>query len=79
MIRLAEARKSVAITGAPFNVLTPSTITVFPSTRMDAPMRFISWTCMNLFSNTVSVIDPVPFATEFKAVNWACMSVGNAG
>ena len=30
-------------------------------------------------TGTVSVITPVPSATVFMAVNWACMSVGNAG
>ena len=34
---------------------------------------------MKRFSNTVSVMVPVPSATAFMAVNWACMSVGKPG
>ena len=34
---------------------------------------------MKRFSNTVSEIVPVPLATTLSEVNWACMSVGNAG
>ncbi|MCY1449340.1 hypothetical protein D9M71_660710 [compost metagenome] len=34
---------------------------------------------MKRFSNTVSMTAPVPSATAFMEMNWACMSVGNAG
>ncbi|MNF96345.1 hypothetical protein D3C84_791320 [compost metagenome] len=77
--RLAEARRSVAMTGAPLSVWVPVTIAVLPSTWMCAPMRCISYTCMKRFSKMVSMTAPVPSAMAFREMNWACMSVGNAG
>ena len=75
----ADARRSVAITGAPLSLSTPRTIAVWPSTRMSAPMRSSSCTCMKRFSKIVSLITPTPVATQFIAMNCACMSVGNPG
>ncbi len=58
-IRLAEARRSVAITGAPGQARHAAArsrcclpVSIF------APMRCSSWTCMKRFSNIVSVIVP---------------------
>ena len=48
-----DARKSVAITGAPDSPETPRTIADAPWTLMRAPMRFSSGTCMKRFSTYV--------------------------
>ncbi len=56
----AEARRSVAITGAPERVWTPFTTAVWPSTRMSAPIRRSSATCMKRFSKMFSVMTLVP-------------------
>ncbi len=77
--RLAEARRSVAITGAAASLSTPRHTAVLPSMRISAPIRWSSSTCWKRFSNTVSVTVPTPLATAFRAQNCACMSVGNAG
>ena len=69
----------VAMTGAAVSRSTPRVTAVLPVSWMSAPMRWSSWTCMNRFSNTVSEIVAAPSATTLSAVNWACMSVGNAG
>ncbi|MNY49937.1 hypothetical protein D3C86_1854080 [compost metagenome] len=58
---------------------TPVTMAVLPSIWMCAPMRCISCTCMKRFSKMVSITVPVPSATAFMEMNWACMSVGKAG
>ena len=55
-----EARRSVAITGAPRSRSTPSTIAVSPSSWIWAPSRASSCTCMNRFSKIVSVMRDVP-------------------
>ena len=75
----AEARRSEAMTGAPFRPGCPSMIAVWPSTVMCAPMRCISCTCIRRFSKMVSVMVDVPSATVFMAVNCACISVGKPG
>ena len=75
----AEARRSVAITGAPLSLGTPRITAVWPSTRMSAPRRSSSLTCMKRFSKIVSLITPAPSAMQLSAMNCACMSVGNAG
>ncbi len=77
--RLADARRSVAITFAPDSWSTPVTSAVLPSTVMCAPSRFSSCTCMKRFSKIVSTTCAVPLAIVFSAMNCACMSVGNAG
>ena len=75
----AEARRSVAITGAPRSCLTPAMMAVLPSMVMSAPRRFISCTCMKRFSKIVSVTRLAPLAMVFTAMNCACMSVGKPG
>ncbi len=75
----AEARRSVAITGAACSCRTPLMIAVLPSRRISAPMRRISSMCMKRFSKMVSITVPTPSAIVFSAANCACMSVGNAG
>ena len=77
--RLADARKSVAMTTAPESVSTPWVIAVLPSISMLAPKRFISCTCMKRFSKIVSVTRDVPFAIALTAMNCACMSVAKPG
>jgi hypothetical protein len=77
--RLAEARRSVAITVAPVSSSTPWTIAVLPSMSMRAPSRRSSCTCMKRFSKMVSVTCAVPSATQLSAMNCACMSVGKPG
>ncbi len=79
MTRDTDARKSVAITGAPFNRSTPSTVAVSPSSWICAPSRASSCTCINLFSKMVSVMCDVPLARVIRAINCACKSVGNPG
>ena len=75
-----EARRSVAITGAPDRPPgTPRTMADAPCTLMRAPMRFSSGTCMKRFSKIVSVIIAAPSATDISAMNCACMSVGKPG
>src|SRR6266851_4783053 len=76
---LAEARRSVDITGAAVSLPTPLMMAVFPSSRISAPMRRISSMCMKRFSKIVSMMVPTPLATVLSAANCACMSVGNAG
>ena len=51
--RGADARRSVAITGAPESRSTPRTTAVCPSMSMSAPMRGSSGTCMKRFSKIV--------------------------
>ena len=46
---------------------------------MLAPILLNSATCINLFSNTVSITTPVPLDTVSIAINWAWTSVGNPG
>ena len=77
--RLAEARKSVAITIAPSKYATPFTSAVLPSMLISAPRRCISCTCIKRFSKIVSVTFATPTATLFSAINCACISVGKAG
>ncbi len=62
--RLAEARRSVAITVAPESFSTPSMTANFPSTWILAPRRTSSFTCMKRFSKMVSVTldGPSPIA-----------------
>ena len=55
MTRLADARRSVAITVAPDRPATPWTTAVLPSISMLAPSRTSSLTCMKRFSKIVSV------------------------
>ena len=77
--RLAEARRSVAITVAPDSAGTPCTMAVLPSMRMLAPSRRSSCTCMKRFSKMVSTMVLVPSATASSAMNCACMSVAKPG
>ena len=77
--KLADARRSVAITGAPLRLELPLDTAEFASNAISAPIRCNSGTCMKRFSKMVSVITPVPSATQFKVTNCACISVGNAG
>jgi hypothetical protein len=66
MTRLADARRSVAITVAPDSCGTPSTTATLPSTWMVAPSRTSSFTCMKRFSKMVSVTAAVPCATHVQ-------------
>ena len=77
--RLADARRSVAITAAPDSRSTPSTIATLPSIWIFAPRRTISLTCMKRFSKIVSVTVLAPCAMVLSAMNCACMSVGKPG
>ncbi len=47
--------------------------------HMSAPMRSSSETCMNRFSQMVSVTTVVPGVSAIMAIHWACMSVGKPG
>ena len=58
---------------------TPVIIATLPSCWFLAPIRFNSVKYLNLFSNIVSVITEVPFATANIAPNIDCISVGNPG
>ncbi len=77
--RLAEARRSVAITVAPWRRFTPRTIAVWPAVSMSAPRRASSSACMKRFSKMFSVIVAVPSAIVSSAISCACMSVGKPG
>ena len=74
-----EARRSVAITGAPRRRLTPLTTAVSPSSLICAPRRASSCTCMKRFSKMVSLMRETPFARVISAMNCACRSVGKPG
>ena len=74
-----DARKSVAITGAGVNFSTPSTMAVWPSTRILAPMRCSSGTCIKRFSKIFSMMVLVPSARQQTAISCACISVGKPG
>ena len=74
-----EARKSVAMTGAPVSRGTPRTSAEAPWTLMLAPIRTSSGTCMKRFSKIVSVIIEAPSAVAISAMICACRSVGNPG
>ena len=67
--RLAEALKSVAITGAPLNIGMPSITAVLPLRVILPPIRAISCTCINLFSKTVSVTVEFPSAMALRETN----------
>jgi len=69
----------VAITGAPLRRGTPRTTAVLPRTRISAPMRSSSFTCMKRFSKMVSVMTLCPAANAMRAMIWACMSVAKPG
>ena len=67
--KLADALKSVAITGAPTRDLMPSIMAVLPFKEIFPPILAISCTCMNLLSKTFSVTVAVPLAIELRAIN----------
>ena len=78
--KLDDARRSVAITWAPVNLLTPVTIAVeLPRNLISAPNRLSSCTCKKRFSNMRSWINDLPEAMQFKTMYCACISVGNPG
>ena len=74
-----DARRSVAMTGAPRSVAVPSMVAVSPSSEIRAPNRASSCTCMKRFSKIVSVICEEPPAQAISAINCACRSVGKPG
>lgn len=74
-----EARRSVAIIGAPFRESTPLIVAVLPCTVILAPILLSSGTCINRFSKIVSVMIEAPLAMLINAMIWACMSVGKPG
>ncbi len=76
---LTEARRSVAITGAPFRPATPRTRASPPETAMSAPSRASSGACMKRFSKMVSRITLSPLASVISAMNCACRSVAKPG
>ncbi len=74
-----EARRSVAMTGAPTSCGTPRTSAAAPCTVTSAPMRASSGTWAKRLSKTVSVIVAAPSAVAISAIICACRSVGNPG
>src|ERR1700704_1031066 len=66
-----EARRSVAMTGAPVSAFTPSMVARSPSSWICAPSRTSSCTCMKRFSKIVSVMWEVPFARVISAMSCA--------
>ena len=74
-----EARRSVAMTGAPRSLAVPSMVAVSPSSAILAPNRASSCTCMKRFSKIVSVISEAPPAQAISAISCACKSVGKPG
>ena len=73
------ARRSVAITGAPFSLSTPVTVAVPPCTSMRAPIRISSGACMKRFSKMCSSSRLTPSARVRSAIICACRSVGKPG
>ena len=63
-----DARRSVAMTGAPRSLAVPSMVAVSPSSDIRAPNRASSCTCMKRFSKIVSVICEEPPAQAISAV-----------
>ena len=61
-----EARRSVAMTGAPLSALTPLIVAVSPCSWMSAPSRASSCTCMKRFSKIVSRMTLVPAAVRHQ-------------
>ena len=74
-----DARKSVAMTGAGVRPFRPLTVAVPPLTRISAPIRNNSGTCIKRFSKIVSEICDEPSAIHIIAMNCACKSVGKPG
>src|SRR2546426_572004 len=79
--RAAEARRSLAITGAPLKGRPPFTIALGPSMAMSAPNRVSSLTCMKRDSKIRSVIMLMPgvnaghqhyHGTDFRVAFHAC-------
>src|SRR5215475_9907584 len=75
----ADARRSLAITGAPRRLSTPSITAVAPSKRTLAPIRLSSATCIYRCGKIFSVTELVPLFVESNAHICACMSVGQHG
>ena len=78
-IMAAPARRSVLRTTPPRSGWPPSTRATLFSTRMRAPRRHNSDTCMKRFSNTVSLSRLAPWQRSATTVMGACMSVGKPG
>ena len=76
MTSAADARKSLAITGAPLNGLPPFTIALGPSISMSAPSRASSLTCMKRDSKIRSVMMLMPGVSAISTIICACTSVG---
>ena len=67
-IKLTEALRSVAITGAPLNPEQGLIIALFPLISIFAPILFNSGTCMNLFSNMFSSMTDLVLAIDIKTI-----------
>src|SRR5437763_427775 len=63
-----DARRSVAMTGAPRSFAVPSMVAVSPLSEIRAPNRASSCTCMKRFSKIVSVIWEAPPAQATGAI-----------
>ena len=64
----ADARKSLAITGAPLNGRPPFTIALGPSISISAPNLASSLTCMKRDSKIRSVMMLIPGASVMSAI-----------
>ena len=79
MTRPAPARMSVARTGAPDSRSRPRTTAWWPSVRMSAPSRTISFTNMNRPSKMFSVISEAPSLTAARPIAIGSRSVAKPG
>ncbi len=67
--KAALARKSEAITGAPFRAETPRIVATRPLTCISAPMRTSSGTCIKRFSKILSSITEFPLESVINAIS----------
>src|SRR5207249_4488532 len=77
MTSAADARKSLAMIGAPLSGRPPFTIALGPSIAMSAPSRASSLTCMKRDSKIRSVMMLMPGVSVMSTIICACASVGN--
>ena len=75
----APALKSVATTDDPFNFVGPTIVAVWFLTVISAPNSFKYGTCINLFSQIVSVVLLFPLHCVCNTVNGCCKSVAKPG
>ena len=77
--KAAPALRSVAFTGAPISLSTPSKKATLPWAVILAPILFSSSVYWKRESHMLSFITLVPFAIDIATPIWGCRSDGNPG